>query len=281
MFDEKSKLVDFLRSSQRILLFTGAGISTGSGIPDFRGPAGVWKRRQPVYYQDFMTSEAARIEHWDYKLEGWPAFRDARPNAAHEAIVQLERAAKLLSVVTQNIDGLHSRAGTSKTVLVELHGTNGLVECQACANLSEPEPAFEYFRRTRKPPMCHCGGFLKPATISFGQNLRPLDLERAQAFAQKADLVVALGSTLSVYPAANIPLVAADNGAPYVIINRGPTDHDALKHISLRIEGDVCEIFPPAVEEALRKQTRRAPSEPVGKFLRHSCPVQAKPNPLR
>ena len=107
------KLVELLRGSKEMLLFTGAGISTGSGIPDFRGPEGVWKRRQPVYYHDFMRSEAARIEHWDYKLEGWPAFRAARPNATHEAIARLERAGKVLAVVTQNIDALHARAGTS------------------------------------------------------------------------------------------------------------------------------------------------------------------------
>src|SRR6266436_2647280 len=113
-------LTDYLRAGRKILVFTGAGISTGSGIPDFRGPDGVWKRRQPVYYQDFMTSEAARGEHWDYKLEGWAAFRDARPNATHEAIVRLEQAGKVLLVVTQNIDGLHERAGTSQERLVEL-----------------------------------------------------------------------------------------------------------------------------------------------------------------
>ena len=119
-----SPLVEYLRASAKILVFTGAGISTGSGIPDFRGPDGVWKRRQPVYYQDFMTSEAARIEHWDYKLEGWLAFRDACPNATHRAVVDLERAGKILMVVTQNIDGLHSKAGTSPDRLVEIHGTN-------------------------------------------------------------------------------------------------------------------------------------------------------------
>src|SRR5947208_1722788 len=107
-----SRLVDLLRASERTLVFTGAGISTASGIPDFRGPNGVWMRRTPVYYHDFMSSEAARIEHWDYKLEGWIAFRDARPNATHEAIVRLERADKVLMVVTQNIDALHRRAGT-------------------------------------------------------------------------------------------------------------------------------------------------------------------------
>ena len=249
---DHQKLIQLLRAGKRILFFTGAGISTGSGIPDFRGPEGVWKRRQPVYYHDFMRSEAARIEHWDYKLEGWPAFRAARPNATHEALVQLEKAGKLAAVVTQNIDGLHSRAGTSADKLVELHGTNSRVECQTCGKLSEPEAHFESFRQTRRPPRCACGGFLKPATISFGQNLRNEDLERAQAAAAEADLAVALGSTLSVYPAANIPLMVASRGAPYVIINRGPTEQDHSPQVTLRLEGDVVEIFPPAVAKALQ-----------------------------
>ena len=251
MQTERERLADLLRAGKEILLFTGAGISTGSGIPDFRGPDGVWKRRQPVYYHDFMRSEAARIEHWDYKLEGWSAFRDARPNATHDAIVHLERAHKLIAVVTQNIDGLHARAGTSAERLVELHGTNSLVECQTCGRLSDPQPHFEMFRKTRRPPLCECGGFLKPATISFGQNLRNGDVERAETAARKADLVVALGSTLSVYPAANIPLLAARRGVPYVVINRGPTEHDDLPEVTLRLEGDVAEIFPPAVAAAL------------------------------
>ena len=252
MENEHGTLVKLLRAGRRILVFTGAGISTGSGIPDFRGPQGVWKRRQPVYYADFMKSEAARIEHWDYKLESWPAFRDAKPNASHEAIVRLERAVKLLILVTQNIDGLHSRSGTSPARLVELHGTNSRVECQLCGKLSEPETHFEQFKRTRRPPLCDCGGFLKPATISFGQNLRHEDLERARQAADEADLVVALGSTLSVYPASEVPLMAARRGIPYVIINRGSTDHDGLAEVTVRLEGDVAEIFPQAVNQALR-----------------------------
>ncbi len=251
MEGQHDRLVALLRAAKRILIFTGAGISTGSCIPDFRGPQGVWKRRQPVYYNDFMTSESARIEHWDYKLEGWPSFRDARPNATHEAIARLERADKLLMVVTQNIDGLHSRAGTSSARLVELHGTNSFVECQSCGELTEPAPHFEQFRKNRRPPTCDCGGFLKPATISFGQNLRPTDVERAEKAARECDFVVALGSTLSVYPASQIPLLAASHRVPYVIINRGPTDHDALADVTLRIEGDVAEIFPPAVTRAI------------------------------
>jgi NAD-dependent deacetylase len=248
---DMEKLIGYLKASNRMLIFTGAGISTGSGIPDFRGPDGIWKRRQPVYYHDFMRSEAARIEHWDYKLEGWPAFRDAKPNATHDAIVQLERAGKVQAVVTQNIDGLHSRAGTAADRLVELHGTNSLVECQSCGRTSYPEPHFEYFRKTKQPPLCECGGFLKPATISFGQNLRNDDLEHAERAAKAADLVIALGSTLSVYPAANIPLLAASRGVPYVIVNRGPTDHDEIPEVTLRIEGDVGAVFPAAVNAVL------------------------------
>jgi len=164
-------LIKLLQESKRAMIFTGAGISTGSGIPDFRGPQGVWKRRRPVYYEEFMSSEAARIEHWDYKLEGWEGFRTAKPNVVHHAIVKLEKADKLSMVITQNIDGLHSAAGTSPERLVELHGTNALVECQSCRVKSDPEAHFEFFRKHRKPPVCECGGFLKPATISFGQSL--------------------------------------------------------------------------------------------------------------
>ena len=245
------ELSDYLRAAKRALIFTGAGISTGSGIPDFRGPQGVWKRRQPVYFQDFLTSEAARIEHWDYKLEGWDGFRNAQPNAVHHAIVALEKAGKVLMVVTQNIDGLHGLAGTSPERLVEMHGTNLSVECVSCKERSDPASHFEFFRAHRKAPLCHCGGFLKPATISFGQSLEPRTLERAEQAAMRADLVVALGSTLSVYPAASFPLRAAQRGIPYVVINRGATDHDHEMAVSLRIEGDVAEIFPAAVEAAL------------------------------
>src|SRR5438309_963219 len=231
-------LADYIRASSRVLIFTGAGISTGSGIPDFRGPNGVWKRRQPVCFHDFMTSEAARIEHWDYKLDGYEAFRDAKPNQVHQAIVRIENANKLRAVVTQNIDGLHGLAGTSAEKLIELHGTNAQIECQTCGLRSDPAPHFDSFRNTRKPPRCDCGGFLKPATISFGQNLDSHVLARAHQAATGCDLVVALGSTLSVYPAASFPLMAAERGVPYVIINQGPTEHDGADCVTLRMEGE-------------------------------------------
>lgn len=245
------ELSDLIRSAERIFVFTGAGVSTGSGIKDFRGPQGVWKTRQPVYFDDFMSSEAARIEHWDQKLEAWPSFRDAQPNAVHRAIVDLEKAGKVAMVVTQNIDGLHARAGTSRERLVEIHGTNGAIECMSCHELSDPGPHFEAFAKTRKPPECSCGGYLKPATISFGQALRADDLRHAAEAVETADLAIALGSTLSVYPAASFPLAAAEKGLPYVIINRGETEHDRLPNVTLRLEGDVVELFPPVVSAAL------------------------------
>jgi len=246
-----ARLVEHLRRAQRILVFCGAGVSTASGIPDFRGPNGVWRRRRPVEYSEFLASDAARVEYWDYKLESWAIYQRARPNAVHDAIVALEQAGKIAAVVTQNVDGLHRRAGTSPAILVEMHGTDLLVECQTCHATSDPAPHFASFEATRRPPMCACGGILKSATISFGQSLRAADLERAAAAAMRADLVLALGSTLSVYPAASIPLLAAERGTPYVVVNRGITEHDEHPSVTLRLDGDVTSIVPPAVEEAM------------------------------
>ena len=246
-----ARLVERLRACQRILVFSGAGVSTASGIPDFRGPGGVWTRRRPVYYEEFLVSEPARVEYWDYKLETWEIYQHAKPNALHHAVVALERAGKVVAVVTQNVDGLHRRAGTSPSLLVELHGTDLLVECQVCHATSDPAPHFTCFKTTRRPPRCGCGGVLKSATISFGQSLRTTDLERAAVAAVKADLVLALGSTLSVYPAASVPLLAAERGTPYIIINRGVSEHDDHPSVTLRLDGDVTDIVPPAVEAAL------------------------------
>jgi NAD-dependent deacetylase len=244
-------LIEHLRAARRILVFTGAGVSTASGIPDFRGPNGIWKHRRPIFYEEFLSSEASRIEYWDYKLDTWEAHARAQPNAVHHAIAKLELAEKVVAVVTQNIDGLHGRAGTSAERLIEVHGTDHLVRCLQCEAASDPAPHLARFKATRRPPRCPCGGLLKSATISFGQPLRAIDLERAAAAAAKADLVLALGSTLSVFPAASIPLLAAERGAPYIIVNQGPTDQDDHPRVTLRLEGDVTAIVPPAIEAAL------------------------------
>jgi NAD-dependent deacetylase len=246
------RLVDLIARSQRLLVFTGAGISTGSGIPDFRGPQGVWRRRQPVYFDEFLASEEKRVEYWDQKLEGWESFRDAAPNACHRSIARLAETGRVIAIVTQNIDGLHQRAGGDPDRIIELHGTNAATVCVSCARRGDPAPAMEWFRLRRTTPRCDCGGLLKTATISFGQALDPSVLGRAADAAEGADAVLALGSTLSVHPAAGIPLVAARRGAPYGIINRGDTEHDTIA--TFKIDGDVAAIIPEAVDAALAGQ---------------------------
>jgi NAD-dependent deacetylase len=243
----RAELVALLGAAERILVFTGAGISTGSGIPDFRGPNGVWKTRQPVYFDEFLESEDKRVEYWEYKAEAWVSFREARPNASHEAIVALEQLDRLAAVVTQNIDGLHQAAGTSDELLVEVHGTNRQVECIVCGVRRDPDEPVARFNASRSTPVCDCGGWLKFATISFGQALDETVLQRAFTAAEGADLALSLGSTLSVHPACRIPAQVAHRGRPYVVINRGETEHDALA--SLRLEGDVAAILPAAVAE--------------------------------
>ena len=240
--NDLDKAISLLQQAQCVLVFTGAGLSTGSGIPDFRGPQGVWKTRQPVYYDEFMADESKRVEHWDYKLEGYDSFLHAVPNSAHLALVDLERLGKLDTLVTQNIDGLHHRAGNSESRILEVHGSNRLVECQSCREKSDPGPAFEEFRQTRRCPRCPCGGLLKTATISFGQGMPEELMKRAFEAAARADLVLALGSTLSVEPAASVPRRAAASGAPYLIVNSGETAHDHLA--TVRLSGDLCQLLP-------------------------------------
>jgi NAD-dependent deacetylase len=180
------------------------------------------------------------------KYEGYRAFADAKPNPAHLGIAELERRGRVEAVVTQNVDGLHAAAGTTKERLIELHGSNLEVECIECQVREHPERAMEYFGRTREAPRCvACDGLMKPAVVMFGQALRPRDLERARAASQAADLVLALGSSLVVYPAADIPLHAARRGVPYVIVNRGETPHDSIA--SLRVDADVSELLPAAL----------------------------------
>ncbi len=239
------RLVEQLSTARRLLIFTGAGISTGSGIPDFRGPKGLWTKFQPVYYQDFISSHEARVEHWTYKLTGWKEFREARPNAGHRALVELDESGIVSAVVTQNIDGLHQLAGHSDEMVVELHGTNRKIECCTCGQRDEPDPYFDRFEATREPPLCGCGGFLKPATISFGQAM-PIDkMEAALQAAERSDMVLAIGSTLEVHPAASVPVRAQQTGSFYAILNMGPTAHDEIA--DLKIDGDASEILVAAV----------------------------------
>ena len=192
-----------------------------------------------------MNVHEARVRHWKFKLQGWDEIRDAQPNSAHLALYELEQIGCLDSLVTQNIDGLHQLAGHPEENVIELHGTNRKIACQSCGQLSDPDPIFEEFKRTREPPLCPCEGFLKPATISFGQAMPHDKLREALLVATRADLVISIGSTLEVEPAASVPRSAKEHGAVYVIVNQGPTAHDQLA--DLRIEGDATVVLPAAV----------------------------------
>lgn len=207
------------------MAFTGAGISTESGIPDFRSPGGIWAKYQPVCYQEFIASAQARHEYWRQKCEAHREFADARPNSGHRVLANWEQAGLLRGVITQNIDGLHQQARSRR--VLELHGTARSVVCLGCKAEFTPEPLIEEFLATDAVPSCrHCGGMLKTATISFGQALPEDVLAEGMDWCQQADLVLAIGSSLVVQPAASLPRMARQCGARLVIINRDPTDQD-------------------------------------------------------
>ena len=237
MSDRLATACRLVSSSARIVALTGAGISTESGIPDFRGPHGVWtrdpkaERLSNIHY--YMSDPEVRKLAWQARLDH-PAWR-AEPNAGHRALVALERAGQLHALVTQNIDGLHQLAGNSAATVIEVHGTMREVMCMSCEWRGPAQPVLDRVRRGEDDPACdRCGGILKSATISFGQPLVPAVIERAMRVAQHADLLLAIGSSLQVYPAAGIVPLAKDSGARLVIINAEPTPFDDLADVVLR-----------------------------------------------
>ena len=218
-----------LRRSSNIVFFTGAGISTESGIPDFRSPGGIWTKYQPVYYQDFVASEAARIQHWRLKKAAYELYKTVEPNIAHAAIRDFETRGQLLGVITQNIDGLHKIAGSSPEKLVELHGTDRLVICLSCQKAFEPPSIYENLNGEFSAPTCDaCGGLLKSANVSFGQSMPVDPMRRAQDWSEQAEIFIVAGSSLQVQPAASFPVIAKQSGALLAIINRDPTPLDGL-----------------------------------------------------
>lgn len=231
--DAISTFAGWLREAAHGVAFTGAGISTESGIPDFRSPGGVWSKQKPVYFQDFLSDPEERRRYWDMRRDSIPAFLAAKPNAGHEALAKLEQMGRLVAVVTQNIDELHQRAGSRR--VVEVHGTAMKVHCLDCdrrwpcdaiqARQAEGETEF----------ICDdCGGLLKSMTVSFGQELPAAVWMEARQLARKADLFIAIGSSLVVQPAADLPLVAKHRGARLVILNRDPTPLDEVADLVIR-----------------------------------------------
>ncbi len=221
-FEETTKLI---ASSSRIVGFTGAGISTESGIPDFRSPNGVWASNRVIEYGEFLTSRTGRIEYRRQKVVMWPGMRDAIPNAGHRTFVELERQGRLHAMITQNIDGLHQRAGNSN--VIELHGTTVEVGCLTCGERISMDEAVARVQASDVAPECEaCGGLLKPATISFGQSMPAQEMKAAVEASCECDVFLAVGSSLVVYEAASLPDLARQNGAALVIVNRTPTPLD-------------------------------------------------------
>jgi NAD-dependent deacetylase len=248
--DVVAEVRGWIDQSERIVVLTGAGISTESGIPDFRGPQGVWTRNPAAErtstLQHYMSDPEVRREAWRVRLDH-PA-RHAEPNQGHQAIVTLEQRGKLDTLITQNIDGLHHMAGSDPERIVEVHGNVREVVCMACGERAPMERALARVRAGEDDPPCRsCGGILKSATISFGQNLVVDDLRRAEAAARRCDLLLAVGSTLSVYPIADVVPLALASGARVVIVNGSPTAMDHVADAVLR--GPIGRILPRLVGE--------------------------------
>jgi NAD-dependent deacetylase len=216
-----------IRESNTIVVFTGAGISTESGIPDFRSPGGLWTRYRPITFQEYMSSEAARIEAWKRRLETYEAHKNARPNIGHYFIQSLDQKDKLIGVITQNVDGLHGEAGLATEKIVELHGTNRRIICLKCNKAFDPDEIMKRLVGNFVSPKCDaCGGILKAATISFGQAMPPEAMRQAHEWTEEASVFIVMGSSLQVQPAASFPVLAKRNGALLAIINREPTPLD-------------------------------------------------------
>ncbi len=243
--DATDRAARWLAEARRVVVLTGAGISTDSGIPDFRGPKGLWTRDPEAEklsdIRYYLADRAIRVRAWQARLNH-PAW-DAKPNPGHRAIVALERQGRLHAVVTQNIDELHQRAGNDPSRVIEVHGTVHRVMCWECGRRTPMAETLERLRAGDDDPSCEvCGGILKSDTISFGQQLVPEVIERALRAASEADLLLAVGSTLAVYPVAGAVPIARDAGARIVIVNGAPTEMDDLADAVLR--GDISEILP-------------------------------------
>ncbi len=240
-----ARLHDLVAEAAAILPFTGAGISTECGIPDFRSPGGLWEKTQPIPFDAFMASAAMRAEAWRRRLAMQAHFGSARPGRGHRALASLYRAGKVPAVVTQNIDNLHQLSGVAPADVVELHGNTTYAACLDCEQRYELDWVKARFEAAgEQPPECACGGYIKTATVSFGQAMPAAAMARAEALADTCDLFIAIGSSLVVWPAAGFPLRAKKRGAKLVIVNREPTDFDEIADLVIRQDiGDALAPF--------------------------------------
>ncbi|MDB2595484.1 Sir2 family NAD-dependent protein deacetylase [Pseudomonadales bacterium] len=225
-----------LKNSNAIVFFTGAGISTESGIPDFRSPGtGLWTKMQPIQFQDFMASEEMRLESWERKFGGDQVMLTAQPNEGHNAIVALDKIGKCSGLITQNVDNLHQNSGLAEEKIVELHGNATYASCLSCTQRYDLDELKVQFERDQSVAPCFdCGGIIKTATISFGQSMPEVPMQRATSMVEACDLMIVLGSSLTVYPAAGFPEYAKQLGAKLVIINRDETGLDGIADLVIQ-----------------------------------------------
>jgi NAD-dependent deacetylase len=231
------ELVGLVQSARHCVLFSGAGISTDCGVPDFRSPNGLWTQFQPIHFSDFLKSPEIRLEAWRRYFIIHAAFKDAIPGPAHRAVADLIGKGLVHTIITQNIDDLHRRAGVDASRIIELHGNGTFAKCLSCGKRHELDWVREEIARTNAPPACmDCGGLVKSATISFGQAMPDAEMAAARAASFNADLFLAVGSSLQVYPAAGLPIIAKHNRAKLVIINREPTPLDSFSDLAIHAE---------------------------------------------
>ncbi|MEN3950925.1 Sir2 family NAD-dependent protein deacetylase [Iodidimonas sp. SYSU 1G8] len=236
MTDARAALRRMLDEARRVVVFTGAGISTESGIPDFRSPGGYWTKNKPIQFEDYMRSAEVRREAWRRKFDSDGTFETARPNKGHMAIAKLVRTGKISRVITQNVDNLHQHSGIPADRIVELHGNATYATCLMCRTRYEIDALRQAWHEDGQMPECDCGGVVKTATISFGQSMPQDEMMRARDATLDCDLFLAIGSSLVVYPAAGFPIMAHQNGAGLVILNRDPTELDGLADLVINDE---------------------------------------------
>jgi NAD-dependent deacetylase len=243
------ELRELVARSEVIVPFTGAGISTECGIPDFRSPGGIWTKMRPIDFSDFVASQEARDESWRRRFAMEESFGGAKPGRGHQAFASLYRAGKSPAVVTQNIDNLHQASGIAPEHVIELHGNTTYATCLDCTMRYELPWIRQFFEASGRAPSCtSCGGHIKTATVSFGQAMPDEAMRRAEELTRSADLFVAIGSSLVVWPAAGFPLMAKRNGARLVIINREATDFDDIADLVVR--QDIGAILEPFIAKA-------------------------------
>lgn len=231
-----SELADLLENSRRAVVFTGAGISTESGIPDFRSPGGVWSKMQPIMFQDFVSSREARRESWTRVFNRTAGWTGAKPNAGHHAIAKLVAGGVVDAIITQNVDNLHQDSGVPDERVIELHGNASYAKCLDCGDRYEIDPLRTRWEADEDITCEACNGLIKTATVSFGQPMPEDEMNRATIAAYESDLLIVLGSSLVVYPAATLPLIAKQNGAALAIVNRDPTEQDDFADLVLNTE---------------------------------------------